>query len=75
MLLEQAIYGRRGTGVEALLDQSDRGTHFLSIRYTEPLAEAGIEPSVGSLGGPYDTLPKIDHRPSSRREVIQRKGA
>jgi hypothetical protein len=52
--LEQAIYDRRGTGVEALVHHSDRGTQYLSMRYTDRLAEAGIEPSVGSRGDPYD---------------------
>jgi transposase InsO family protein len=37
-----------------LIHQSDRGGQYLSIRYTERLAEAGIEPSVGSVGDSYD---------------------
>lgn len=50
--LEQGIWARRpGTG---LVHHSDRGTQYLSIRYTERLAEAGIEPSVGSVGDSYD---------------------
>jgi transposase InsO family protein len=40
--LEQAIYDRRGTGVEDLVHHSDRGTQYLSMRYTDRLAEAGI---------------------------------
>ena len=50
--LEQAIEGRDTAG--ALILHSDRGSQFLSIRYTERLAEAGIEPSVGSKGDSYD---------------------
>ena len=42
--LEQAIYGRRGAGVEHLVHHSDRGTQYLSMRYTDRLVEAGIEP-------------------------------
>ena len=52
--LEQAIYDRRGAGVDDLVHHSDRGTQYLSMRYTERLAEAGIEPSVGSRGDSYD---------------------
>jgi transposase InsO family protein len=50
--LEQALYDREtDTG---LVHHSDRGVQYLSIRYTERLAEAGIEPSVGSRGDSYD---------------------
>ena len=51
--LEQAIYDRGELG-ESLIHHSDRGVQYLSIRYTERLAEAGIEPSVGSVGDSYD---------------------
>ena len=50
--LEQALYDRRPT--ESLTHHSDRGSQYVSIRYTERLAEAGIEPSVGSRGDSYD---------------------
>ena len=50
--LEQAVHQRQpGSG---LTHHSDRGSQYLSIRYTERLAEAGIEPSVGSVGDSYD---------------------
>jgi transposase InsO family protein len=52
--LEQAIYDRLGGDRERLVHHSDRGVQYLSIRYTERLAEAGIEPSVGSIGDSYD---------------------
>src|SRR5256886_17209559 len=48
--LEQALYDRPLAGDERLIHHSDRGVQYLSIRYTERLAEAGIEPSVGSTG-------------------------
>ncbi len=51
--LEQALYDRP-LGAERLVHHSDRGVQYLSIRYTERLAEAGIEPSVGSTGDSYD---------------------
>ena len=50
--LEQALYSR--TGTDGLVHHSDRGTQYLSIRYTQRLAEAGIESSVGSRGDSYD---------------------
>jgi putative transposase len=52
--LEQAICERQDDATEALVHHSDRGVQYLSIRYTERLAEAGIEPSVGSRGDSYD---------------------
>ncbi len=50
--LEQALYDRDTD--EQLVHHSDRGVQYLSIRYTERLAEAGIESSVGSRGDSYD---------------------
>jgi putative transposase len=50
--LEQALHAREG--LEALVHHSDRGVQYVSIRYSERLAEVGIEPSVGSVGDSYD---------------------
>ena len=52
--LEQALFDRQPERDEALVHHSDRGSQYVSIRYTERLAEAGIEPSVGSRGDSYD---------------------
>ncbi len=52
--LEQALYARRPVGQGSLIHHSDRGVQYVSIRYTERLAEAGVEPSVGSVGDSYD---------------------
>lgn len=52
--LEQALYARQPERDGALIHHSDRGSQYLSIRYSERLAEAGIEPSVGSKGDSYD---------------------
>jgi putative transposase len=52
--LEQALYARQSERDGDLTHHSDRGSQYLSIRYTERLAEAGIEPSVGSKGDSYD---------------------
>ena len=52
--LEQALYARQPERDSSLLHHSDRGSQYLSIRYSERLAAAGIEPSVGSKGDSYD---------------------
>lgn len=52
--LEQALYARQPERDGALTHHSDRGSQYVSIRYSERLAEAGIEPSVGSKGDSYD---------------------
>jgi putative transposase len=72
--LEQAVYDRRGAGVEDLVHHSDHGTQYLSMRYTARLAEAGIEPSVGSRGDSYDNALAESIIGLFKTEVIQRKG-
>jgi putative transposase len=52
--LEQALYARQPERDSSLVHHSDRGSQYVSIRYSERLAEAGIEPSVGSKGDSYD---------------------
>ena len=52
--LEQALFDRQPGQADQLVHHSDRGVQYVSIRYTERLAEAGIEPSVGSKGDSYD---------------------
>jgi len=52
--LEQALHTRQPQRDRSLIHHSDRGSQYVSIRYTERLAEAGIEPSVGSKGDSYD---------------------
>ena len=52
--LEQALHQRRPRHGGKLIHHSDRGSQYISIKYTERLAEAGIEPSVGSVGDSYD---------------------
>jgi putative transposase len=72
--LEQAIYDRHRTGVEDLVHHSDRGTQYLSMRYTDRLADVGIEPSVGSRGDSYDNALAESIIGLFKTEVIQRKG-
>jgi len=52
--LDQALCARRPEGDGVLVHHSDCGSQHVSIRYSERLAEAGIEPSVGSTGDSYD---------------------
>jgi transposase InsO family protein len=52
--LEQALYDRRVSDESDLIHHSDRGVQYVSIHYSERLSEAGIEPSVGSVGDSYD---------------------
>ena len=52
--LDQAIHQRCDEAIGNLIHHSDRGVQYLSMRYTERLADAGIEPSVGSRGDSYD---------------------
>lgn len=70
--LEQALHARPATG--NLIHHSDRGVQYLSIRYTERLAEAGIEPSVGSVGESYDNALAESVIGLYKTEVIRRRG-
>jgi transposase InsO family protein len=71
--LEQALHERR-PAESALIHHSDRGSQYLSIRYTERLAEAGIEPSVGSVGDSYDNALAESINGLYKAEVIHRGG-
>jgi transposase InsO family protein len=72
--LEQALYDRPIGDSERLVHHSDRGVQYLSIRYTERLAEAGIEPSVGSVGDSYDNAMAESVIGLFKAEVIHRLG-
>jgi putative transposase len=72
--LEQAICERVDDSVDALVHHSDRGGQYLSIRYTERLAAAGIEPSVGSRGDSYDNALAETIIGLFKTEVIRRQG-
>jgi transposase InsO family protein len=65
--LEQAIYERREAGLTDLVHHSDHGTQYLSMRYTDRLADTGIEPSVGSRGDSYDNALADRSSASSKR--------
>ena len=70
--LEQALYDRKPP--DGLVHHSDRGSQYLSIRYSERLAEAGIEPSVGSKGDSYDNALAETINGLYKAEIIHRRG-
>ena len=77
--LEQALHQRRPVRDDGLVHHSDRGSHYLALRYTDRLAEAGVQPSVGSVGDSYDNAlaetinglfkAEVIHRRSPRRSM------
>lgn len=71
--LEQALYARQPGADGELVCHSDRGSQYVSIRYTERLAEAGIEPSVGSKGDSYDNALAETINGLYKAEVIHRR--
>jgi len=72
--LEQALHERRPFDGNRLVHHSDRGSQYVSIRYTERLAEAGIEPSVGSVGDSCDNALAETVIGLFKTEVIRRRG-
>ena len=72
--LEQALHDRQPVHRGGLVHHSDRGSQYLSIKYTERLAEAGIEPSVGSVGDSYDNALAETINGLYKAEVIHRRG-
>ena len=72
--LEQALHERRPVQGGGLVHHSDRGVQYVSIRYTERLAEAGIEPSVGSVGDSFDNALAETIHGLYKAEVIHRRG-
>ena len=71
--LEQAIHDRRPAHKGGLVHHSDRGSQYLSIKYTARLSEAGIEPSVGSVGDSYDNALAETINGLYNAEVIHRR--
>src|ERR1700722_11511157 len=72
--LEQALHDRRPVHRGGLVHHSHRGSQYVSIKYTERLAEAGIEPSVGSVGDSYDNALAETINGLYKAEVIHRRG-
>ncbi len=72
--LEQALHDRRPVSGAGLVHHSDRGVQYVSIKYTERLAEAGLVPSVGSVGDSYDNALAETINGLYKAEVIHRRG-
>jgi transposase InsO family protein len=72
--LEQALWERERDADGRLVHHSDRGVQYLSIRYTERLLAAGIEPSVGSRGDSYDNALAESVIGLFKTELIHRRG-
>lgn len=72
--LEQAIWARLDGDPVGLIHHSDRGSQYLSIRYTERLQDAGIEPSVGTVGDSYDNALAESIIGLYKTEVIRHRG-
>ncbi len=72
--LDQALHDRRPVHRGGLVHHSDRGSQYVSIKYSERLAEAGIEPSVGSVGDSYDNALAETINGLYKAEVIHRRG-
>jgi transposase InsO family protein len=72
--LEQALHDRHPVQGSGLVHHSDRGVQYVSIRYSERLAEAGIEPSVGSIGDSYDNALAETVNGLFKTELIRRRG-
>lgn len=70
--LEQALYARRPAR-NALIHHSDRGSQYVSLRYSERLAEVGVAPSVGSKGDSYDNALAETINGLYKAEVIHRR--
>jgi len=71
--LEQALYARQPE-LGSLIHHSDRGSQYVSIRYTERLGEAGVEPSVGSRGDSYDNALAETINGLYKTELIYKRG-
>ena len=72
--LEQALHDRKPVSDSGLIHHSDRGVQYVSIKYTERLAEAGLVPSVGSVGDSYDNALAETINGLYKAEVIHRCG-
>jgi transposase InsO family protein len=72
--LEQALWQRKPFRNKVLIHNSDRGSQYLSLRYTERLADAGVDPSVGTVGDSYDNALAESVIGLFKAEVIKQRG-
>ena len=71
---ERALHDRRQAKGSGLIHHSDRGSQYVAIKYTERLTDAGVEPSVGSVGDSYDNALAETINGLYKTEVIRRRG-
>jgi putative transposase len=72
--LEMAIWSRRLTVLDGVICHSDAGSQYVSVRYTERLAEIGARPSIGSIGDSYDNALAESVNGLYKTELIRRQG-
>jgi transposase InsO family protein len=72
--LEQALHERRPLHRGGLVHHNDKGSQYVSIHYTERMAQAGIEPSVGSVGDSHDNVLAESINGLYKADVIHRRG-
>lgn len=72
--LEMALWARRKEDLEGVIHHSDRGVQYLSIRYSERLAEAGCVTSVGSRGDSHDNALAESIIGLYKTELIRKRG-
>jgi len=72
--LEQALHARQPATDKRLVHHSDRGVQYLSLKYTDRLADAGLQPSVGRVGDSYDNALAETVIGLYKTEVIRRLG-
>jgi putative transposase len=70
--LEQALWSR--SNIDGVIHHSDRGSQYLSIRYSERLIDAGVQPSVGTTGDSYDNALAETIIGLYKTEVIHHRG-
>lgn len=72
--LEMAIWNRRTQLVDGVIAHSDAGSQYVSVRYTERLAEIGARPSIGTIGDSYDNALAESFNGIFKTELIRRRG-
>jgi len=72
--LSMAVWNRRASLLAGVIVHSDAGSQYLSVRYTERLAETGARPSIGSIGDSYDNSLAESVNGLYKTELIRRRG-
>jgi len=72
--LDMAVFSRRDQLVDGVIAHSDAGAQYVSVAYTERLAEIGARPSIGSIGDSYDNSLAESVNGLYKTELIRRQG-